>query len=125
MAVAEHAVHYLEIVTTDVRATADLYAKAHGWTFGPEAPELGQAVVAALPDGSLCGIRAPLSEQEKPLVRMYLRVSDLDAAVTRAAVLGRRSLWTGWTFPVAAPSPSTSSEESNTDCGRFRDRAAA
>lgn len=88
MPVSEHAVHYLEIVTDDVPAISDFYAKAYGWSFGPEAPELGNARVATLPDGSLCGIRAPLSDQEKPIVRTYLRVADLDAAVKRAAELG-------------------------------------
>jgi hypothetical protein len=30
MPVSEHAVYYLEIVTTDVRSTADFYANAYG-----------------------------------------------------------------------------------------------
>lgn len=88
MTVPENAVHYLEIVADDVEATSELYAKAYGWRFEPAAPELGGAVVAALPGGSLCGIRGPLSEQEKPIVRTYLRVADLDGAVKRAAELG-------------------------------------
>lgn len=87
---SEHAVHYLEIVTPDIRATSDFYAKAYGWRFEPEAPELGNARVAKLPDGSLCGIRAPMSDEEKPIVRTYLRVADIDAAVKRAAQLGAR-----------------------------------
>ena len=59
MAVSEHAVYYLEIVTTDVRATADFYANAYGWRFEAEAPELGNAMLPssgssanALPIGS-------------------------------------------------------------------------
>ena len=51
MPVSEHAVYYLEIATTDIRATSDFYAKAYGWRFEPEAPELGNAMVATLPDG--------------------------------------------------------------------------
>ena len=88
MSVSEHAIYYLEIVTKDVQATSDFYASAYGWQFEPEAPELGNALVATLPDGSLCGIRAPMHDQEKPLVRTYLRVADIDAAVKRAAELG-------------------------------------
>ena len=88
MPVSEHAVYYLEIVTTDVQATSDFYANAYGWQFEPEAPELGHARVATLPDGSLCGIRAPMHDQEKPLVRTYLRVADIEAAVNQAAQLG-------------------------------------
>ena len=88
MSVAEHAVYYLEIVTPDVAAAADFYASAYGWEFEPEAPELGNARVAKLPDGAMCGIRAPMHEQEKPIVRTYLRVADLDAAVKRAAEMG-------------------------------------
>ena len=88
MPVSEHAVYYLEIVTTDIRATSDFYAKAYGWRFEPEAPELGNALVATLPDGSLCGVRAPMHDQEKPIVRTYLRVADIDTAVKRAAELG-------------------------------------
>ncbi len=88
MPVAEHAVHYLEIVTPEARAVADLYAKAHGLRFAPEAPELGNALVATLSDGSLCGVRAPLHDQERPVVRPYRRVADLAAAVKRVAALG-------------------------------------
>jgi predicted enzyme related to lactoylglutathione lyase len=88
MPVSEHAVYYLEIVTPDIRATSDFYTGAYGWRFEPEAPELGNARVATLPDGSLCGIRAPMHDQEKPIVRTYLRVADIDTAVQRAAELG-------------------------------------
>jgi hypothetical protein len=87
-AVPEHAVYYLEIVTPDIRAAADFYRAAYGFRFGPEAPELGNALVATLPDGSLCGIRAPMGGHEQPIVRTYLRVADLGAAVQRAAELG-------------------------------------
>lgn len=88
MTVPGHSVHYLEIVTPDVAAAVRLYGEAYGWRFEPEAPELGNARVATLPDGSLCGIRAPMGEQETPIVRTYLRVEDLEAAVRRAEALG-------------------------------------
>ncbi len=88
MAVAEHSVHYLEIVTPDVHAARDLYASAHGWQFQAAQPELGDAFVASLPDGSLCGIRAPMHDQEKPVVRTYVRVDDLEAAVESVKASG-------------------------------------
>lgn len=88
MTVPEHAVHYLEIVTPDVEAARHLYSMAYGWEFHAMTPELGNAVVASLPGGSLCGIRAPMHEEEKPIVRTYLRVADVDAAAAEAARLG-------------------------------------
>ncbi len=88
MAVPEHTVHYLEIVTPDVEAACRLYGSAYGWRFDATKPELGGASVATLPDGSLCGIRAPMHAQEKPTVRTYLRVTDIEAAVREAAKLG-------------------------------------
>lgn len=50
-------------------------------------PELGNAYIASLSDGSLCGICAPMSEQEKPIVRTHLRVSDIEQAVRDAESL--------------------------------------
>lgn len=88
MGVAEHAVHYLEIVTPDVDAARHLYASTFGWHFRAPVPELGNAWVAALPGGSLCGIRAPLSAEEVPVVRTYVRVGDLEAATLEAAQSG-------------------------------------
>jgi predicted enzyme related to lactoylglutathione lyase len=83
MAVPENSVHYLEIVTVDVQAACELYSKLYGWQFSPVTPELGGAHVADLPDGLLCGIRAPMHEAEKPVVRVYVRVEDIEAAVQR------------------------------------------
>ena len=90
MTVPENAVHYLKIVTPDVEATCQLYGTAYGWRFEATGPELGNSFVATLPDGSLCGVRAPMHDQENPAVRTYLRVTDIDAAVQQAAKLGAR-----------------------------------
>ncbi len=89
MTVPEHAVHYLEIVTPDVEAACQLYGTAYGWHFQAVA-ELGNAFVATLPGGSLCGIRAPMHHSEKPIVRTYLRVTDIETAVQEAAQLGAK-----------------------------------
>ena len=88
MTVTKHAVHYLEIVTPDVEAACHLYGEAYGWRFQNMGAELGNSFVATLPDGSLCGIRAPMHDQERPVVRTYLRVTDIDKAVEEAAGLG-------------------------------------
>ena len=88
MAVPEHAVHYLEIVTPDPEAARHHYSAAYGWSFQAMAPELGNAFVATLPGGTLCGIRAPMSEQETPIVRTYLRVADVEWAVQEIVQLG-------------------------------------
>ena len=90
--VPENSVHYLEIITPDVQSLCDLYSKSWGWNFGPAVPELGNAHVAELPDGSLCGIRAPMHTLEKPIVRTYLRVADLEASVRMAAQQGCKIL---------------------------------
>jgi predicted enzyme related to lactoylglutathione lyase len=88
MPVSEHAVHYLEIVTPDPEAASRHYGTAFGWKFEAMQPELGNAFVATLPDGTLCGIRAPMHPTETPTVRTYVRVTDLEAAVQAAVKLG-------------------------------------
>ena len=88
MTVPEHAVHYLEIVTPDVEAVRNLYEESYGWHFQPIEPALGNAFVAELPGGVLCGIRAPMHAEEKPTVRTYVRVADIKTSVQRATQLG-------------------------------------
>jgi len=51
------AVHYVEIVSNDVDTLAGLYQRMHGLSFGPPAPDLGQARVATHADGTRVGIR--------------------------------------------------------------------
>ena len=92
MTVPEHEMHYLEIVTPDAEASRDFYSQAYGWRFKDMAPELGNAFVASLPDGSLCGIRAPMHDLEKPTVRTYIRVADINPSIQRAAELGAEVL---------------------------------
>ena len=88
MTVPEHEIHYLEFVTPDAEAARDFYGQTYGWKFEGMAPELGNAFVASLPNGSLCGIRAPMHEQEKPTARTYVRVADIEASIEKAAELG-------------------------------------
>ena len=81
-------IQYLEIVTPDVDATCDALAKMHGVTFGDPEPGLGNARIAALKDGGKIGVRAPMRADEHPVVRPYMLVEDIDAAVEAARAAG-------------------------------------
>jgi predicted enzyme related to lactoylglutathione lyase len=81
-------VHYLEIVTKDVDAVCDAYAAANGVQFSDPDAGLGNARTAALPDGGLVGVRAPMHEAEQPVVRPYWLVEDIEAAVAAAVKAG-------------------------------------
>lgn len=106
MSVPEHAVHYLEIVTPDVDATCHLYGTAYGWHFEGMRAELGNAFVATLPDGGLCGVRAPMHEQETPTVRTYLEWPILKQPSTRPRNWARSSHWSPPRFRGMERSPS-------------------
>ena len=81
-------VHYLEIVCRDVAAQCAALEQVHQLSFGPAVPELGQARIAKASDGSLIGVRAPLAEHEKPIIRTYLEVDDIAKAVEEAKSAG-------------------------------------
>jgi predicted enzyme related to lactoylglutathione lyase len=82
------AVHYLEIVSTDVDALTELYQRMHGLSFDPPDPDLGHARVAAQADGPLVGIRKPLAEHEQPILRTYIAVEDIQQAIGEAEESG-------------------------------------
>lgn len=81
-------IHYLEIVTTDVDAACELYSQMHGATFGEADQNLGGARTANLTGGGMLGIRAPLRDTEKPVVRPYVLVENIKASVAAAAEVG-------------------------------------
>jgi predicted enzyme related to lactoylglutathione lyase len=81
-------IQYLEIVTPDVDAVCASYERLGGVTFGEPVAELGNARTAALAAGGRIGVRAPMRETEEPVVRPYLRVDDIAAAVEAAAAGG-------------------------------------
>ena len=81
-------VHYLEIVSPDVDATCAAYERLHGVTFGAPEAGLGNARTAALANGGTVGVRAPMHETEEPVVRPYLLVEDIEAAVQAVAEIG-------------------------------------
>lgn len=81
-------VKYLEIVTNDVDAACELYAGLYETTFGTEDASLGNARTATRPDGALIGIRKPAAAHEQPILRTYVAVEDIDAAVKAAKSAG-------------------------------------
>lgn len=81
-------VHYLEIVTPSVNETCDALAKAHGVSFGDPIAELGNARTATLQGGGRIAVRAPMHDAEKPTVRPYVLVEDIQAAVKDAEAAG-------------------------------------
>ena len=81
-------VHYLEIVTPETGAACDALKKAHGVRFGDPIAEFGNAYTAKLKDGGRIGVRAPMRETETPVVRPYVLVDDIDAAVKAAEAAG-------------------------------------
>jgi len=84
-------VHYLEIVTASVNETCEALAKAHGVTFGEPIAELGNARTAKLKDGGRMGVRAPMRPTEAPVVRPYVLVEDIDAALKAAEAAGAKA----------------------------------
>lgn len=81
-------IQYLEVVTNDVDAVCDAYASAHKVKFGEPVAGLGNARTAILDGGGLVGVRAPLRDTEKPVVRPYWLVDEIDAAVAAAVQAG-------------------------------------
>ena len=88
MASSKTAVHYLELVSDDADALVGLYQRMHGLSFGAPDADLGQARVATRADGTLVGIRKPLAAHERPIVRTYLAVDDIQLAVKKAGESG-------------------------------------
>ena len=77
-------VRYLEIVTAEMEKTCALLEAVHGVAFGKAVMELGNARTASLSDGGVISVRAPMRETEAPVVRPYVLVDDIDAAVKAA-----------------------------------------
>jgi uncharacterized protein len=81
-------VQYLEVVASDVDAVCAAYEAAPGITFGSAESLLGGARTATLPNGSSIGVRGPLRETEKPFVRPYWLVDDIEAALDASTKQG-------------------------------------
>lgn len=81
-------IHYLEIVTPEAEAVVAAHERQHGVRFGEPEAALGNARTAPLPGGGKMGVRAPMHEAETPVVRPYLLVDDIEAAVASAVAAG-------------------------------------
>ncbi len=81
-------IQYLEIVTPDVNAVCETYAQLHDVEFGESDQDLGGARTATLENGGMLGVRAPLRDDENPIVRPYMLVEDIQATVDAAAKSG-------------------------------------
>ena len=92
-------VQYLEVVTADVDATCSALEKLHGVRFGEPEAALGKARTATLHGGGRIGVRAPLREDEEPVVRPYVLVDDIEAAVKAAEAAGGEIAMTATEIP--------------------------
>jgi predicted enzyme related to lactoylglutathione lyase len=81
-------IQYLEIVTPEVDALCRQYSTIYGITFSEPDANFGGARTAKLDGGGLIGIRGPLRDTETPVVRPYVLVDDIRAAVKSAAEAG-------------------------------------
>ena len=81
-------IQYLEIVTPEADALCRQYAATQGITFSEPNASFGGARTAKLEDGGMLGIRGPLRDTEMPVVRPYMLVDDIKAAVPAAAEAG-------------------------------------
>lgn len=77
-------IQYLEIVTPKVEELCKQYSAIHGVKFSDPIAGFGNARTAKLSSGGLIGIRGPLRPDEKPVVRPYVLVENLEKAVAAA-----------------------------------------
>jgi predicted enzyme related to lactoylglutathione lyase len=92
-------VQYLEVVTADVDAACAALETLHGTTFGEPEAALGHARTATLHGGGRIGVRAPMRADEEPVVRPYLLVDDIEAAVKAAEAAGGQLAVTATEIP--------------------------
>jgi predicted enzyme related to lactoylglutathione lyase len=88
MSASDNQLHYLEIVTPNIESTQEHHETVLGWQFEGPIPELGNAMIASMPGGGTCGIRAPMHDMEKTTVRTYYLVSNLEQSVEVAMAAG-------------------------------------
>ena len=83
-------IQYLEIVTPEVDALCRQYSTIYDIAFSEPDANFGGARTAKLDGGGLLGIRGPLRDTETPVVRPYVLVDDINAAVASAAEAGAK-----------------------------------
>lgn len=81
-------IQYLEIVTPEVDGLCKQYSSIYDITFSEPDASFGNARTAKLDGGGMIGIRGPMRESETPVVRPYVLVDDIKAAVESASEAG-------------------------------------
>ncbi len=81
-------IQYLEIVTPNVDETCTALAAPYGVAFSEPEPGLGNARLATMSDGGRIGVRAPMRDDEEPVVRPYMLVDDIEAASSAVEAAG-------------------------------------
>lgn len=81
-------VYCIEVVSPDPEGQCQTLAKLHGLSFGDPVAEMGGGRIATRNDGTMISVRAPLAEHEQPIIRTYLAVPDIEAAVKNAEAEG-------------------------------------
>ena len=92
-------IHYLEIVTPNVDETCAALAAQHGVSFSEPDAMLGNARTAMLAGGGQIGVRAPMRDDEDPVVRPYMLVDDIEAASKAAEEAGAQFAMTATEIP--------------------------
>jgi uncharacterized protein len=92
-------VQYLEVVTPDVNATCSALEQLHGVRFGEPEASVGNARTATLAGGGRVGVRAPMRADEEPVLRPYVLVDDIEAAVKTAEAAGCQIAMTATEIP--------------------------
>lgn len=92
-------VQYLEIVTPKVEETCAALEKLHKIKFSQPEAMLGNARTAALRGGGRIAVRAPLREDEDPVVRPYTLVEDIQVATRTATAAGAEFAMTATEIP--------------------------
>ncbi len=81
-------IQYLEVVTPNVDETCSALEKLHGVSFCTPDAGLSNARTTVLRGGGKVGVRAPMREDEQPVVRPYVLTKDIEAAVKAAQAAG-------------------------------------
>lgn len=85
-------VQYIEIVTPDVDAICAIYSRIHGVAFSEPDRNVGGARTAGLGNDVTLGVRSPMHAGENPVVRPYIVVDDIEAAVRHAEQAGAQTI---------------------------------
>lgn len=92
-------IHYLEIITQNVEKEIAILELTQNLEFGNAVAELGNARVATTRTGESIGVRAPMHDGEKPIIRPYFLTKNLSEKVEAIAELGADIALPSMTIP--------------------------